>query len=171
MIESLNLPKNTGFHLRMVEPDDVNRCYEIWRQGMQSMMSADKKSEARIRKKFTESFNHPDHIITVVTNPSGLVIGWQAVFPLMWNPIIGPSTGQISTYFDTTMQVPGLGPAITKCTIAIARERGIEHIYSFVKSDNRGGALLSTKFACERVSVKGSTKGAVPDFHIFIFDI
>jgi len=157
--------------IRKCKTTDIDRCFNIWSGGQEESTGLRSANTKKIKKDFFNLFGHPKSIISVVITEQNVLIGWQGLFPLLDNPLLSKYTAHISTYLNRDLMVPELGQKLTEHTISVAKKKGIENIYGWVKSNNRAANLLGVKFANQKFSIKKSAQGHLPEFNLFIIDI
>lgn len=85
--------------------------------------------------------NHPDKIACHVTqDEGGRILGFQSLILMRAGNAYGapPGWGFIGTHISPEAARRGVGKALFRATLAIARDSGVPAIEAFIGADNRG---------------------------------
>lgn len=163
----------TTIKIRKAKKNDINRITEIWSQNQ--IQSVGKPTNSKTIKKFKKTMRKElklsNTVVIVAQNNSKEIIGWQGIFSMLKNPILGKHVAQINTYLDLKSSTPDLGKQLTDQTIKAARKKGVEHIYAWVKEDNIAAIRLSKNFSEQEYRIPNSKKGSIPNLILYIVDV
>ena len=159
-----------SFNIRTGTESDLGEIYGIWiaNQLLATGTAADANEASTLEAEFHRLFFHsPRAVFYVAESTSGEIVGWQALLPLISNPLIGKYTAQSSTYVKRTFFQSDVGSQLFGYAISEAGRLGIDHVYAWVKTDSTAANQIARKFKGYKFEIPG-TPDHLPDFNLYI---
>ncbi len=161
----------SDFTIRISNQKDFERIFEIWLDnqkqaiGKQSEPSTVETLKAEFFSLYTEARRA---VFYVAELESGQVIGWQALLPLLSNPLISKYMAHSSTYVDKAFFNKNIGSKLVEYAVTDAKRLGIEHIYGWVKDENIESNRIAEDFAEFKFFIPGSENNNLPNFNMYV---
>jgi len=159
------------FTIRISDEKDFDRLFEIWLDnqsqaiGKQPDPSTVEALRAELSRLF---FLTPRSVFYVAELASKQIIGWQALLPLLSNPLVGRYTAQSSTYIDRKFFDKNVGSQLVEFAVADAKRLGIDHIYGWVKADNIATNKIAENFETHKFFIPHPESKNLPDFNLYV---
>ena len=161
-----------AFNIRLSNKNDFEEVFRIWLQSQKmatgnAIPSGDVQTlKSELHKLF---YNTSRAIFYVAETDPNTLVGWQALLPLLSNPLISEYTAQSSTYIDIEYYNNNVATKLLKYAITDAKRLKIEHIYGWVKADNNAINEISSKFSKLKYSIPASNN--LPSFNLYIVEV
>ena len=160
----------SNLDVRISTEADFEEIFQIWLENQQQATGRilSQTESSTFKAEFLRLFFHVPHaIFYVAESASKELVGWQALLPLLSNPILGKYTAQSSTYVKKTFFKHDAGGRLFEYAITDAKRLGIDHVYAWVKTDNAAANKIAGRFNGYKFLIPG-TVGNLPDFNLYV---
>lgn len=161
------------YTIRLSVATDFERIFAIWVENQNQAIG--KQSEPNkvelLKQELWGLFSNARSVFYVAELPSKQIIGWQALLPLLSNPLLSKHTAQSNTYVDMKYFNEDIGTKLVEFAVNDAKRLGIDQIYGWVKADNVSINRIAQKFTEQKIFIPRPANNNLPDINLYIISV
>jgi L-amino acid N-acyltransferase YncA len=124
-----------GVNIRQAFDSDFLEIEQIWLEGLK-VSFPNEKIGYEIKEKFQENFKNRKFPFDFWIAENSTIIGWVSILKAFSHPIKHNSVGELSIYFQKSIEKNGFGSLLLKSVFEIIKTSEVKTVFAFTNPIN-----------------------------------
>lgn len=136
-----------SLEIRQARPEDAAGIVAVFNPIIESgrYTTFDTPFTAEAERQYILDLTERDILHVAVRQPAGIVVGFQGLSPFPSYSRAFAHVGVMGTFIALNQRRQGIGGRLFAATFQLARQKGYEKIFTYVRADNTGGLVAYLK--------------------------
>jgi L-amino acid N-acyltransferase YncA len=160
------------YTIRDSRKEDFDSVFAIWLENQSQAIGKSVSAETAkpYKDELFHQFNEDKYShFYIAENTNNRIVGWQALLPVISNPLLRKYAAQSNTYVTKDYHDSDIGYQLVEHAVYDAKRHGIEQIYGWVKADNSAINKIAQKFTSLKLNITKTNN--LPDITLYVIQV